>query len=254
MNPTDGNWFEDESFWARTFAFMFPDASFVAAAENVPKIVALTGISTGRVLDLACGPGRYAVPFAQAGFAVTGVDRTPFLLQKARERAAAVGGANVEWVEQDMREFVRPAAFDLALNTYTSFGYFEDAAENRRVLDNVLASLKPGGAFLLELLGKEVLAARYQRTRSEALPDGRLMIHRVSIVDDWSRVDAEWILLEGDQAKRMHLRHWLYSGRELRSLLEEAGFAEAKLYGTLNGTPYDPNADRLIAVARKASA
>jgi SAM-dependent methyltransferase len=250
MNSRDGNWFEDEAFWARTFAFMFPDAGFVAAAENVPKILALTGISTGRVLDLACGPGRYAVPFAQAGFAVTGVDRTRFLLQKARERAAAVG-ANVEWVEQDMREFVRPAAFDLALNTYTSFGYFEDAAENRRVLENVLASLKPGGAFLLELLGKELLAARYQPTRSETLPDGRLMIHRVSIVDGWSRVDAEWILLEGNEATRLHLRHWLYSGRELRNLLEEAGFVEVALYGTPNGAPYDPNADRLIAVARK---
>jgi SAM-dependent methyltransferase len=126
------------------FPFMFPESSFGTAAENVSKIAALSGVSTGNVLDLACGPGRYAIPLAQAGYVVTAVDRTPFLLDSARQRATRLG-ANIEWVEQDMREFVRPAAFDLALNVFTSFGYFDDEAENRRVLENVYASLKPGG-------------------------------------------------------------------------------------------------------------
>ena len=168
MDQNENEWFEDDAFWEQMFPFMFPDASFVAAAENVPKIVALTGISGGSVLDLACGPGRYAVPLAQAGFNVTGVDRTVFLLDKARDRATP-GGAKIEWVEQDMRQFVRPAAFDLAINLFTSFGYFDEAAANRRVLENVYESLRPGGTFVFDHLGKEVLATRYQPTRSEAL-------------------------------------------------------------------------------------
>jgi SAM-dependent methyltransferase len=171
-------------------------------------------------------------------------------LDKARERAARAG-ANVEWVEQDMRVFLRPAAFDLAINVYTSFGYFDDQAENRRVLENVLASLKPGGTFVLDHLGKEILAARFQPTRSESLPDGKVLVHRQSIVDDWSRIDAEWILVDGDHASRFHLRHWLYSGQEMRQLLTAVGFADVALYGTFDGTPYDPQAQRLIAVARK---
>ena len=149
------------------FPFMFPETSFTAAADNVPKIAALTGVSGGNVLDLACGPGRYAIPLAQAGYVVTGVDRTRFLLKIARERAGRAA-ANVEWVEQDMREFLRPAAFDLALNVFTSFGYFEDQAENRRVLENIFASLKPGGAFVFDHLGKEVLAAQIC---ADALPE-----------------------------------------------------------------------------------
>ena len=102
MDSEDGNWFESESFWTAMFPFMFPETSFTAAADNVPKIAALTGVSGGNVLDLACGPGRYAIPLAQAGYVVTGVDRTRFLLKIARERAGRAG-ANVEWVEQDMR-------------------------------------------------------------------------------------------------------------------------------------------------------
>jgi SAM-dependent methyltransferase len=250
VERTGSEWFEAESFWTRMFPFMFPETSFVSAAENVAKIAALTGVSGGGVLDLACGPGRYAIPLALAGSIVTGVDRTRFLLDKARERAAQFS-ANVEWVEQDMREFVRPAAFDLALNVFTSFGYFDDAAENRRVLENVYASLKPGGTFVFDHLGKEILAARYQPTRSEASPDGTVLVHRVSVIDDWSRIDAEWILLEGSRSSTFRIRHWIYSGREIRELLASVGFTDISLYGTFEGTPYDSQAQRLIATARK---
>jgi SAM-dependent methyltransferase len=248
-----GDWFESETFWARFFPFMFTEAHFTAAVENVPKIVALTGVDGGSVLDLACGPGRYAIAFAQAGFHVTGVDRTRFLLDKARERATQAG-ANVEWVEEDMREFVRPAAFDLALSVYTSFGYFDDAAENRRVLENILASLKPGGTFVFEHVGKEILAGRFQPTQADTLPDGSVMIQRRSITDDWSRIDAEWILLEGGRASSFHLRHWIYSGREIRDLLTSVGFSDIALYGGFDGSPYGPQAQRLIAVAKKPRA
>ena len=208
MDQNDAKWFENESFWARMFPFMFPEASFVATAEDVPKIAALTGTSDGCTLDLACGPGRYAIPLAQAGFTVTGVDRTRFLLDKARARATCAG-ANVEWLEQDMREFVRPAAFDLAINVFTSFGYFDDAADNRRVLENVYASLKPGGTFVFDHIGKEIIASRFQPTRSESLSDGTVLIERTTVIDDWSQIDREWILLEGSRTSHFRICHWI---------------------------------------------
>ncbi|HET6328702.1 MAG TPA: class I SAM-dependent methyltransferase [Planctomycetaceae bacterium] len=252
MNSSGDNWFESDAFWTRLFPIMFTDAQFTAAAENVSKIVALSGISDGSVLDLACGPGRYAVPFAKAGFQVTGVDRTRFLLDKARERATREG-ATIEWVEQDMRQFSRPAAFDLALNVYTSFGYFDGAAENRRVLENILTSLKPGGAFVFEHLGKEILAGKFQPAQVDTFPDSTMLFQRRTVVEDWSKINAEWILLEGERVTRFHLRHWIYSGREFRDLLTSVGFANISLYGFWDGSPYGPQAQRLIAVARRPS-
>ena len=118
-------------------------------------------------------------------------------------------------------EFLRPAAFDLALNVFTSFGYFDDQAENRRVLENIFASLKPGGAFVFDHLGKEFLAARFVPTLSQSLPDGTILVQRQSIMDDWSRIDGEWILLAEGRATTFRLRHWLYSGREIRELFTE---------------------------------
>ncbi len=250
MNRIDAKWFEDDAFWERFFPFMFPEASFVAAAESVPKIAALTGFSGGRVLDLACGPGRYAIPYALAGTTVTAVDRTRFLLDKGRERATRVV-AQVEWLEADMREFVRPRTFDLALNLFTSFGYFDEQTDNVRVLENIHASLKPGGLFVFDHLGKELLAAKFQPTRSETLADGTVVIHRMSVVDDWSRIEGDWILIEGKDASTYTMRHWLYSGREIKDLFEAAGFGDIRLFGSFDGTPYGPSAQRLIAVARK---
>lgn len=245
-------WFANDEFWERMFPFMFPAASFDAAAENVAKIVTLTGVSQGVLLDLACGPGRYAIPFAKAGFSVTGVDRTRWLLDKARSFASQER-LQVEWQEQDMRDFVRPAAFDLVTSIFTSFGYFDEASENERVLANIGRSLKPGGKFVIDVLGKEVLAARLQPTRSEVGTDGRILIHRTTIIDDWSRIEGEWILLDGERAEKFQLRHWIYSARELRSMLSAAGFSEVVIHGDFGGAAYGPQAQRLIAVATKAA-
>jgi SAM-dependent methyltransferase len=250
MDASSDDWFASDAFWQRFYPFMFAEPQFALAAENVPKIVALSGVSGGSLLDLCCGPGRYVVPFAQAGFRVTGVDRTRCLLDRGRERAAQAG-VEAEWVAADMREFVRPAAFDLAINVYTSFGYFDDPAENRRVLENIFASLKPGGTFVFEALGKEILASKFQPTQADTLADGTVMIQRRTVIDDWSRIDVEWILLEEGQASRHRLRHWIYSGREIRDLFANVGFTGVVLYGGLDGSAYGPQAQRLAAVAKK---
>src|SRR3954453_16554332 len=121
-------WFEEDDFWRDLYPYMFPVERLAAAPEQVSQILALAGVSGGDVLDLCCGPGRHSVEFARQGFRVTGVDRSPYLLDRAREHAATAG-TSIEFVREDMREFCRPDAFDLAVNLFTSFGYFEHQDE-----------------------------------------------------------------------------------------------------------------------------
>jgi len=80
---------------------------------------------------------------ARRGYGCTGVDITPSYVRAARESAAAEA-LDVQWVLQDVRTFVRPSAYDLALNLYISFGYFDDPAEDLLFVQNVLASLRSG--------------------------------------------------------------------------------------------------------------
>ena len=248
-------WFEDDSLWRELYPVLFPEERLRLGEEEVPKVLRLAGLpemTDAAALDLCCGPGRHALPLARRGLRVTAVDRTPFFLERARERAQAAG-LTVEFVEADMREFRRAAAFDLALSLFTSFGYFAARDEDLQVLRNVRASLRPRGVLVMDVAGKEWLARHFEATRSRTLEDGSLFVDRCQVVDDWTRVENEWILIKDGRARTLRLRLNVYSGQELKDRLLQAGFARVDLYGSLDGVPYDREATRLVAVARVAS-
>lgn len=244
------NWFEDESFWIETYPVIFSEERFRIAPEQIEKVIALTGIESGTVLDLCCGPGRHSIELAKRGFAVTAVDRTLFLLNKAKASAARAN-LNIEFIESDMREFVRPGTFNLILNMFTSFGYFDNKGEDLNVLSNMYESLQPGGVLLLDVMGKEVMARRIQPITVMEGTDA-MIIERHEIFDDWSRLRNEWIVIKGESVKSVKFHHTVYSGQELRSLLEQAGFEDVKLFGDLDGNEYGFDAARLITVGRKS--
>lgn len=244
------NWFADDSFWETFYPVIFPDDRIAIAKEQVEKILALTNLKGGAVLDLACGPGRHAVAFAQKGFRVTGVDLSPFLLAKARQRANAAG-VGVEWVQEDMRTFQRPGEFDLCLNLFTSFGYFEDREDDLKVLINLHRSLSDDGICILDMSGKEWLAKHFRSTDSWELDDGTLVIERREIVNDWGEVKNRWIQLKDGKAIEYQFQHRLYSAQELKARFSEAGFGSVKALGDLDGGEYGLEASRLIIVANK---
>lgn len=243
-------WFDDDDFWRLLYPMMFAEPRFASAETNLDKILALAAAKGKSVLDLACGPGRFAVPLARRGFAVTAVDRTPYLLSKARARARKAG-VDIEWVRKDMRDFIRPEAFDLMLCMFTSFGYFDEKEEDVHVLENVFASLRPGGVGLIETMGKEILARIFLPTSSEEMPGGGVMFERREIRDNWTRVYNEWTILRNDQTRTFKFHHTIYSAEELREKLQRVGFVDVKLYGDLEGAAYDHKAQRLIITGRR---
>jgi SAM-dependent methyltransferase len=244
-------WFEDETFWETFYPHLFTEDRMAGAPGEVDRLLALAGVTSGAALDLCCGPGRHSLALAQKGFAVTAVDRSRFLLDKARERAA---GAPVEFVEADMREFVRQGAFDLAINLFTSFGYFETPDEDLQVLRNVRASIKPGGVFVIDVLGKECLASLPSRTRWVEAPGKDLFVQHCGILPGWSRSRMQWLLVQGERAVRYDYEYNVYSGQELYALLRSAGFDEVRLFGNLDGAAYDSAATRLVARAQVKAA
>ena len=243
-------WFEDDSFWNALYPFMFPSRRFDVAEEEAGDILNLAGVGGGDALDLACGPGRHAVALAKEGFRVTGVDLSSFLLQEAASLSEEKG-VDVEWVESDMRHYLRPEAFDLVISMFTSFGYFDDKNDDMTTLRNIYRNLRAGGSLVMELMGKEILARGFLPTTSEELSDGRLLVQRREIFDDWTRLKNQWILIEGERATSFSFHHTVYSGQELKDSLIDTGFSDVQLYGGLDGTQYDRSARRLVAVARK---
>ncbi len=249
--PAETEWFADETLWRAFYPFFFDDARFAAAQAETEQILRLADAHCGAALDLGCGPGRHASCLAKAGFRVTGVDRSRFLLDTAAQRALQLG-VTVEWLEEDMRDFVRRDAFDLAICMLSSFGYFRDDSENRLVLRNACQSLRTGAPFVLDVMGKELLARVFRPADVQCLSGVGSHFIRCSFVADMSQIENEWTLVADDGSVQRHLfRHWVYSARELKLMLREAGFADVAVFGGLDGQPYGLQAGRLVAVARR---
>ncbi len=246
------SWHERDDFWET--APLFGPQNLEAAPQEVDALLPLLGIEPGtQVLDLCCGVGRHSLELSRRGYQVTGVDRTAAFLRTARQRAAAEA-LSVEWVQADMREFVRPGAFDAAINLFTSFGYFEDPDEDRRVADNLFRSLRPGGVLAIEMMGKEVLARIFVPRDWQELADGTLFLQERAVTRDWSWMENRWILIKDGQRLEYAVGHRIYDGAGLRALLLDAGFESVTLHGGLDGAPYDTSAQRLVALARRAGA
>jgi SAM-dependent methyltransferase len=245
-------WHEREAFWETAGPVLFTAARWESAPREVEAMVALLGLSPGaKVLDLCCGVGRHSLELARRGFQVTGVDRTAAYLQEARARAREEG-LEVEFVQEDMRSFVRPEAFDAVINYFTSFGYFESEDDDRRVVENAYRSLRPGGVLLMDMMGKEILARIFSE-RGWREEDGMLILEERQVASDWGTVYNRWIIIKDGERREVTLTTRQYSAAELSRLLKGCGFASVNVYGDLSGAPYDMKARRLVVVAGKGA-
>jgi SAM-dependent methyltransferase len=243
-------WHEEDSFWIKFAPVLFHQKRLEKTKEEVDNILSLLKIKPdASVLDLCCGPGRHSLELARMGFSVTGVDRTKIYLEKAR-KLAKKENLKAEFIQKDMRKFHKSNTFDVCINLFTSFGYFKEAKDDKKVLKNVFRSLKKKGVFLIDTMGKEVLA-RIFRERDWYEINGNIMLEERKVCQDWSWIQSRWILIKNGKKVEHQISLRLYSAAEFSSLLKECGFNSIDVYGDLVGAPYDHTAKRLVLVAHK---
>lgn len=103
-----------------------------------------------RVLELACGTGRLSVPLAAGGLALTGLDLSPTMLERARRKAAEAGiSANFVW--GDMCQFNLGQQFDLIFIPINSICHLHTRAEIENCFRCVRQHLAPGGRFVVDV-------------------------------------------------------------------------------------------------------
>ena len=243
-------WHEQDAYWEAVAASMFTPQRWREAARDVARVMRLVGPRRGAsVLDLGCGAGIHALELGRCGYRVLGVDRTRRFVDAAA-RAAAAEGLPVEFTCEDMRTFVRPSAFDVAISLYTSFGYFEDPSDERRVVTNLFRSLRAGGTVLIDTDGREVFergfTPRFCRPAGDA----------IACEERTLSADHRWVhsrvTLHSDRAStELRFQYRLYSARDLSEILCACGFVSTRAFGGLDGRPYDDRARRLVILARR---
>jgi SAM-dependent methyltransferase len=243
-------WHNQDAFWELFEPVLFNQQRQIRATTEADKIEKLLQIEEhAKILDLCCGNGRHSLELSQRGFDVTGIDRTAAYIKRARSEAES-RGLDVVFVVEDMREYCVPNSFDIVVNLFGSFGYFENPDDDRRVVENIYASLRPGGRFLIETMGKEILARDFQERDWDEEGDLLILSER-KIGQNWGRVETRWIVIRGTEQMEHRVSVRSYSAVELASLLAACGFPEVRVYGSLDGTEYDQSAQRLVVVGRK---
>jgi len=233
-------WFRD--WFGETYLDVYPHRDREEARRAVELFVDAAGLGRagGRVLDLACGAGRHLTPLAEAGFRPIGLDLSRPLLRRA---AASFGGP---LVRADMRAVpLASGSMDAVVQFFTSFGYFEDRSEDRRVLEEVRRVLRPGGTFLMDFLNAE-------KVRRELVPRDEKTIGGLRVRQRrWLEGDAVVKRIEveepgGEAPEIHHERVRLYRPEELEEMMEASALRVLGRAGGYDGRPFDEDAPRLL--------
>jgi len=252
----EDEWFNDEEFWQQYAPIMFDENRWGEVPNVADGVLRLAGIEpsangkTGiSILDLCCGFGRITNELGRRGFAVTGVDITSSYLESARDDAKTEG-LSIEYIQDDVRSFKRENAFNVAVNLYNSFGFFEDSGDDALFVKNAFDSLENGGTLIIDVQGKE-LAVRDYKEAEWFERAGFIVLTETMPADSWGSLWNRWVLIkDGQRTEKVFLQR-LYSATELRALLLKTGFSSVEIYGGWDKRPYDLDADTLIAVGKK---
>jgi ubiquinone/menaquinone biosynthesis C-methylase UbiE len=234
-------------FYLRAFADSERSAEAKAQALAAAKLTACP--PGGDLLDVPCGFGRHAVPLAEEGFRVTGVDRAQLFIDEAKRRAG--DGRWPKLVRADYRDLpFSDESFDVALNVFSSLGYLGDE-EDTRALAEIGRVLRPGGRLLIEIMHRDLLVHRFVEQDWHLLGEGRLLLEQRGFDPVSGVAQTTQTLIESSGARESRtFSIRVYTATELLAMLRAAGFAEARCHGSLEGAPFGTET-RLVIVAKR---
>ncbi len=223
----------------------------VAARDALlDRLAARLRITPGdTIFDQCCGIGRLALPLAERGFRMIGVDLGPTYAARA-QREADRRGLPCEFHTGDAFDFRAPRPCDAAINWFTSFGYAEDDHQNARMLARAFESLRPGGWFALDLINVPRVIREFREAAVSR--HGELILIQEPRLN-WRRgmIEATWTFIHPDGRRTpRQLENRMFMPHELVRLLAGVGFVDIEACGA-DGEPFETSSKRLVMYGRR---
>ncbi len=217
-------------------------------------IINLSKIKNGfKILDIPCGYGRHSIALSKSGFEVVGMDINEEHLKKAKENSK---GQKVIFLKKDMRDIGKEnyAQFDLVINMFYSFGFFEKEEYNEKSLVEFYSALKEGGKFLLHTdVSPEMFEGGNYRLKEEReLENGRKLTIEEKYNPKNKRMEGSWTITSKNGKEELtpySVR--IYTKEEFERLAKKIGFKKVQFFGSFEGSKFTPSSTELIMVAEK---
>lgn len=203
--------------------------------------------NTGKVLDVCCGSGRHSIELAKRGFDVTGFDLSDYLIGQANKLKKRLKERNLKlnFLIKDMRNFNFKKSFDVAINIFSSFGYFESDSENFKVFKNVNSSLKKDAYFVFDFLNESYL-------RKNLIEKDFVIVNGKKVIQK-RRIENKFVIKDITIDNKIFTeRIKLYTLIKISKELEVSGFRIHNVFGDYYGNKFVKNiSKRFIIVAQK---
>lgn len=212
-----------------------------------------------KICDIGCGRGRHALYLAQKGYCVTGIDLSPENISSAIECLSAfphLCEKNLTYQTHDMRNVFKENYFDIALNLFTSFGYFTEEQEYLNTLAAVRKGLKNEGLFILDFLNVHKAVAHLKKEELKICENIRFHITRdVSNGFIIKKIRVETYGEElPEKCYFFEERVKAFTLPDFKKYFHQTGFEIRDVFGSYRLDAFDEeNSDRLIIVSGKKS-
>lgn len=228
------------------YGLLYRHRDDAAARQEIGQLADLLGLHSGdRVLDVGCGGGRHLGAMLELGFDAYGVDLSESLLNQAYRRREM----RHRLIRADMRAMPLAQAFDATVSLFTSFGYFPSESQDRDALRQMIGTLGRGGRLALDVMNpphvrRELEPSDCERVDDLIIENQRRIAHR--------RVVKETTVTElSGEVHRFTESVRLYEAADLSSMFADAGLADIRTYGSLDGQLLTPESSRLIIVGAR---
>lgn len=196
-----------------------------------------------KVLDAACGKGRFSNLFAKNGFDVTSFDLSMQLLKNA-QRKSDQNNLNVKYFRSDIRNVPLKGSFNLVLNMFTSFGYFANDNDNFSFIHRAHELLSEKGYFIFDYLNKDHVINNLSPISHKIMGDKKIIEERKI---NHNRVEKKIIIESLSERKTFQESVLMYSPDEIIDGFNSCGFEVDKIFGDYIGSNFNSlNSERLL--------
>lgn len=201
-----------------------------------------------RLLDIACGRGRHAIYLQKKGYDVTGIDLSVSNIQFAKQ----FENPRLHFYVHDMRHLFYINYFDIALNLFTSFGYFETEKEHINALKTFRKSLKDGGIMVLDYFNSQKILDNLTHRETKEIDGIEFHIHKK--IDKGKIIKTiEFVHKNKQYAYKEEVK--AFSLDDFNRLFKASEFEVLETFGSYSLEPFDlKKSDRLIFICKKAHA